>query len=102
VAVALPSACASNQKGTTVKRFFAICFALVLAGGGVFLPARTAAPAGRPNVLFIAVDDLNCRIHCYGDPLVKTPNLDRLVRTVGLKPDGKPAGGKTAREIERS
>jgi uncharacterized sulfatase len=37
-----------------------------------------AAPADRPNVLFIAVDDLNTRIGCYGDPIVKTPHLDRL------------------------
>jgi predicted AlkP superfamily pyrophosphatase or phosphodiesterase len=39
----------------------------------------TAAPA-KKSVLFIAVDDLNCRIACYGDPIAKTPNLDRLAR----------------------
>lgn len=32
----------------------------------------------RPNVLFVIVDDLNCRIGCYGDPVAKTPHLDRL------------------------
>jgi len=39
-----------------------------------FAPAQTA----RPNVLFIVVDDLDCRIGCYGDGIAKTPNLDRL------------------------
>ena len=37
-----------------------------------------AAGQERPNVLFVIVDDLNCRIGCYGDPVAKTPNLDRL------------------------
>jgi arylsulfatase A-like enzyme len=40
--------------------------------------ARATADEARPNVLFIVSDDLNCRIGCYGDPVAKTPNLDRL------------------------
>jgi iduronate 2-sulfatase len=31
-----------------------------------------------PNVLFIAVDDLRPEFGCYGNKIVKTPNLDRL------------------------
>ena len=38
----------------------------------------TAAETSRPNVLFIAVDDLRPEIGCYGNKLVKTPNIDRI------------------------
>lgn len=39
-----------------------------------------AAAVNRPNILFIAVDDLRTQLGCYGDPVAITPNLDRLAR----------------------
>lgn len=54
-----------------VLRFFVLALALVFA-----ITAK-AAPR-KPNVLFIAVDDLKPAIGCYGDNLAKSPNIDRL------------------------
>lgn len=41
-------------------------------------PAEKPAGARKPNVLFLIADDLNCDLHCYGHPQVKTPHIDRL------------------------
>ena len=44
-------------------------------------PFLATASRPRRNVLFIASDDLNNCLGCYGHPIVQTPNLDRLARS---------------------
>jgi iduronate 2-sulfatase len=51
----------------------------VSAAGALATPAMAADT--RPNVLFIAIDDLNDWVHHLGGhPQAKTPNIDRLAR----------------------
>ena len=52
-----------------------------LVAGIATLPTPLLAqtrPFARPNVLFIAVDDLRNWLGCYGDQQAKTPHMDRL------------------------
>ena len=45
----------------------------------------TATAAERPNILFIAIDDLRPELGCYGAPQVKTPHIDKLAAS-GVPP----------------
>ena len=54
---------------------------MVGAGSAAALSAGALAAGEKPNVLFIAVDDLNDWVGCLGGhPDVKTPNIDRLAK----------------------
>ncbi len=44
----------------------------------VFAAKSSAAGDKRPNVLFIAVDDLRPQLGCYGHKQMLSPNIDRL------------------------
>ena len=48
---------------------------LGFAAGAPYVQAQRAK---KRNVLFIATDDMNNSLSCYGHPLAKTPNLDGL------------------------
>ncbi len=40
----------------------------------------TVQAADKPNVLFIAIDDLRPELGCYGSPIAVSPNLDALAK----------------------
>src|ERR1043166_1391222 len=61
----------ANQRMLRATLALAFALAAVVTAG--------AKSADKPNVLFIAIDDLNDWVGCLGGhPQAKTPNLDRL------------------------
>ena len=56
-----------------MKKLSLLCVAVLLASAGL-----VRAESSRPNVLFIAVDDLRPELACYGKQHIHSPNIDRL------------------------
>ena len=54
----------------TVARVMVTCMLMTIAA--------PLLAAEKLNMLFVVSDDLCPRLGCYGDPLVKSPNIDRL------------------------
>jgi iduronate 2-sulfatase len=65
-----------KTKNAKTKKLPLLC-GLALVSSAIAAPPPT-------NVLFIAVDDLRTSLGCYGDPLAKTPNMDRLAKSSRL------------------
>ncbi len=63
----------------SLARFALQMLALLMTPSAVLFVTGSIAAAEKPNVLFIAVDDLNDWIGCLGGhPQAKTPNIDAL------------------------
>ena len=60
----------------TYKLAYLILISIVLACNPKSKPDQTKKP--KPNILFIAVDDLRPELGCYGSPIAQTPNMDKL------------------------
>ncbi len=63
------------MKTKFVKLLSVLCL-LVISNGVIAQQKKNS----KPNILFIAVDDLKPLLGCYGNTLVKTPNIDRLAK----------------------
>ena len=65
---------------TLQRRTFLKTLGTGVAGVPYFLSCDHVFEKKPMNILFVAVDDMNTDLGCYGHPQVKTPNLDRLAK----------------------
>src|SRR5262245_44845367 len=64
-----------------LKRVSLLSLTIVVLGSAGTAQASPATQPKRPNIVFIAIDDLNDWVGCLGGhPQARTPNLDRLAK----------------------
>jgi arylsulfatase A-like enzyme len=54
-----------------VSVFFSVLFCIAD-------PAKAQEVVSKPNILWITTEDMSPELGCYGDPVAKTPNINRL------------------------
>ena len=55
--------------------------AVYLLGAGAFTMTAAGTLPGKPNVLFLVVDDLRPELGCYGKDYIKSPNIDTIAKS---------------------
>ncbi len=64
-----------------MKKLFSFClfFVLILACSSSKEEVKNT-PKAKPNILFLAIDDLRPELGCYGSAIAITPNLDAIAK----------------------
>lgn len=57
------------------RKYLTLCALIIALSISISL---SAIAEDRPNILFIAIDDLRPELGCYGSPIAVTPSLDKL------------------------
>lgn len=57
-----------------------IATALLSAGVSYLAPQASAAPTETPNIIWLMSEDMGLDLECYGQPGVKTPNLNKMAK----------------------
>jgi len=66
-----------NLMRKTISLFLLLAFATSCASKN-----ERGKPEKRPNILFLAIDDLRPELGCYGSPIAVSPNIDKLAAEV--------------------
>jgi hypothetical protein len=51
-----------------------------IAAASAFAQQAPATPSPRPNIVWISNEDMSPHLGAYGDPLARTPVLDRFAK----------------------
>ena len=70
--------CPGSRRSAFGLLGLALSISLPLLAGAA---SQTTSSPSKPNVLFFAVDDLRPELGCYGNTIIKCPNIERIARS---------------------
>ena len=72
--------CKGRLRVTSRRDFIKLTGLTVSSMAFPAIHAQSSLNKGRPNILWIHVDDISPHTSCYGETAIETPNIDRMAR----------------------